>query len=56
MALELGSPVAEYDGIAEIWVDKLEDWKELCADDGFSKFIQGRLKSGLPFPSIADKM
>ncbi|KAK5737320.1 hypothetical protein LTR17_006737 [Elasticomyces elasticus] len=34
-ARSFGIPVTEYDGIAEVWVDSLEDWKEVLADPDF---------------------
>jgi hypothetical protein len=43
-AAEFGIPVMEYDGIAEVWVDSLEDWKEVVSDPDFVKVIAGRFK------------
>jgi len=40
-AKEIGFPVAEYDGMAELWFDSLEDWKEILADEEFAKFTSG---------------
>jgi len=34
-----GIPVMDYDGIAEVWVDSLEDWKEVVGDAEFVKVI-----------------
>lgn len=34
-AAEFGIPVMEYDGIAEVWMDSLEDWKEVASDPDF---------------------
>jgi len=31
----------EYDGIAEVWVDSLEDWNEVVADPAFVKEVGG---------------
>ncbi|KAK4895101.1 hypothetical protein LTR27_006707 [Elasticomyces elasticus] len=38
-AMTFGIPVLEYDGIAEVWVDSLEDWKEVLADPDFVKDV-----------------
>ncbi|KAK5724264.1 Mediator of RNA polymerase II transcription subunit 7 [Elasticomyces elasticus] len=38
-ARSFGIPVMEYDGIAEVWVDSLEDWKEVLADPDFVKAV-----------------
>jgi hypothetical protein len=37
-------PVMEYDGIAEVWLDSIEDWKEIVSDESFVKIIAGRSK------------
>ncbi|KAK1763385.1 hypothetical protein QBC33DRAFT_598608 [Phialemonium atrogriseum] len=34
-AKTLGIPVLEYDGIAEVWVDSLDDWKAIVSDTEF---------------------
>jgi len=34
----------EYDGIAEVWVDSLDDWKQVVADTDFVKYIAGNKK------------
>lgn len=41
MTRAFGAPVMEYDGIAEVWVDSLEDWKEIVSDPDFQKEVQG---------------
>ena len=38
-------PVLEFDGIAEVWVDSLEDWKEIVTDPDFVKYIAGKSAS-----------
>ncbi|KAK5729367.1 hypothetical protein LTR17_011997 [Elasticomyces elasticus] len=38
-AIIFGIPVMDYDGIAEVWVDNLEDWKEVLADPDFVKDV-----------------
>ncbi|KAK1808688.1 hypothetical protein LTR12_016945 [Friedmanniomyces endolithicus] len=38
-AAAFGIPVMEYDGIAEVWVDSLEDWNEVVADPAFVKEV-----------------
>lgn len=35
----------EYDGIAEVWLDNLEDWVEIASDPDFQKEVQGELFS-----------
>ncbi|KAB5511237.1 hypothetical protein GE09DRAFT_982273, partial [Coniochaeta sp. 2T2.1] len=35
-----GIPVMDYDGIAEVWVDSLEDWVEIVSDPDFQKEVQ----------------
>ena len=35
----------EYDGIAEVWVDSLDDWKQVVADTDFVKYIAGNKKN-----------
>lgn len=34
-----GIPVMEYDGIAEVWVDSLDDWKAIVSDAEFVKEV-----------------
>lgn len=34
-----GIPVLDCDGIAEVWVDSLEDWKSVVSDPDFIKTI-----------------
>jgi hypothetical protein len=31
-----------YDGIAEVWIDSLEDWMEVVSDESFVKVIAGK--------------
>ncbi len=31
----------DYDGIAEVWVDSLEDWNEVLSDPAFVKEVGG---------------
>ncbi|KAK4561070.1 hypothetical protein LTR86_005025 [Recurvomyces mirabilis] len=38
-AATFGAPVAEYDGIAEVWVDSMEDWMEVASDPEFAKDV-----------------
>ncbi|KAK3056775.1 hypothetical protein LTR09_002568 [Extremus antarcticus] len=48
IARSFGNPTLDFDGIAEVWVDDLEAWKEISADQDFlekilpdeKKFIQ----------------
>ncbi|KAL2214601.1 hypothetical protein CC79DRAFT_1363364 [Sarocladium strictum] len=35
IAKEFGAPVLEYDGVAELWLDSFEDWKEVCMTTSF---------------------
>ncbi|KAF2436966.1 hypothetical protein EJ08DRAFT_728661 [Tothia fuscella] len=32
-------PVMEYDGIAEVWIDSVEEWKAIAADENFISVI-----------------
>ncbi|TPX08007.1 uncharacterized protein E0L32_010338 [Thyridium curvatum] len=34
-----GVPALDYDGVAEVWVDSLEDWKAISQDKDFIKAI-----------------
>jgi len=34
-------PVMEYDGIAEVWLDSLDDWKEVVSDPDFVEKVAG---------------
>jgi hypothetical protein len=43
MARELDMPVVDIDAMAEIYVESVQDWKDLCADKEFWKFISGML-------------
>ena len=38
-AADFGIPVSEYDGIAEVWVESLEDWKFIVTDPDFVRVI-----------------
>ena len=38
-AEELGIPVLDCDGIAEVWVDSIEDWKSVVTDPDFVRTI-----------------
>lgn len=37
----LGGPPVDYDGVAEFWVESLEDWKKLWADEEFTATLEG---------------
>ena len=43
MAKELDMPVVDFDAMAEVYVDTVQDWKDLCADREFWKFQSGML-------------
>ena len=45
MSKELGFPVLDFDGLAEAYVDTVQDWKDLCADEKFWKWNTGMLSS-----------
>ncbi len=34
-AKSLGIPVLDYDGVAEVWLDSIDDWKEIVSDTDF---------------------
>lgn len=38
-AAEFGIPVQDFDGIAEVWVDSIDDWKEIVSDADFVKNV-----------------
>ncbi|CAG8954367.1 hypothetical protein HYFRA_00005992 [Hymenoscyphus fraxineus] len=38
-AKELGFPLAEWDGYAEVWLRTLDDWKAIIEDEKFMDFI-----------------
>ncbi|ERS95467.1 hypothetical protein HMPREF1624_07983 [Sporothrix schenckii ATCC 58251] len=38
-AQSLGIPVLDYDGVAEVWVDGVEDWKQIVTDTDFVKAV-----------------
>ena len=40
-AATFGVPVLDFDGVAEVWVDSIEDWKEIVGDADFIKSIAG---------------
>lgn len=39
----LGAKTLDYDGIAEIWVDSIEDWKQIVSDPEFISTVSGTL-------------
>lgn len=39
-----GVPVLSYDGIAEVWVDSMEEWTEVVSDPDFLKKIIRKLQ------------
>lgn len=41
----------EYDGIAEVWVDSLEDWIEIVSDPEFQTKVQGECFTQSKAPS-----
>jgi hypothetical protein len=40
-AAAFGLPVLDFDGVAEIWVDSLEDWMEVVSDTNFMAAVAG---------------
>jgi len=40
-AAAFGIPVLEFDGIAEVWVDNVADWKEIVSDPDFVREVAG---------------
>ncbi|RDW68492.1 hypothetical protein BP5796_09149 [Coleophoma crateriformis] len=38
-ASEFGIPVMAFDGVAEVWVDDLQTWKEIVSDPDFVALI-----------------
>jgi hypothetical protein len=38
-AVGFGVPVLPFDGIAEVWVDSVEEWKEIVSDPEFLEKI-----------------
>jgi EthD domain len=40
-AKEFDIPVMQYDGIAEVWLDSLDDWRAIVSDPEFVKNIAG---------------
>jgi hypothetical protein len=38
-AKDYGAPVLSFDGIAEVWVDSIEEWTEVVSDPEFLKQI-----------------
>jgi hypothetical protein len=45
MAKVFGIPVLEYDGVAEVWVDSLEDWMSVVTSPQFLKEVARKLRS-----------
>jgi hypothetical protein len=41
-AAETGMAVLDFDGVAEVWVDSIEDWKEIVSDEEFIKAVAGK--------------
>ena len=42
-AATFGVPVLDFDGIAEVWVESVEDWKVITGDEEFVRVIAGEL-------------
>ncbi|OAA57404.1 Dimeric alpha-beta barrel [Niveomyces insectorum RCEF 264] len=38
-AKKLGIPVLDYDGVAEVWLDSVEDWSEIVSDKDFQDAV-----------------
>ncbi|CAK7233734.1 hypothetical protein SCUCBS95973_008696 [Sporothrix curviconia] len=49
-AQSLGIPVLDYDGIAEVWVDSVEDWKQIVTDTDFVKAVAEDEKNFILYP------
>jgi hypothetical protein len=43
-------PAVEYDGVAEFWVESIENWKKLWADEEFLKGVEGMNQSMHIYP------
>ncbi|KAK5560801.1 hypothetical protein LTR46_001109 [Exophiala xenobiotica] len=44
-AATTGSPVLDYDGYAEFWVENIEDWKAMAAaEDGLLTLLEDEAK------------
>ncbi|KAI6784980.1 uncharacterized protein J7T54_008074 [Emericellopsis cladophorae] len=37
----VGVPRVDFDGVAEFWVDSMEDWRKLWNDEEFTRVLQG---------------
>ena len=46
----LGIPVLDYDGIAEVWVDSVDDWKQIVTDTDFVKAVAEDEKNFILYP------
>jgi hypothetical protein len=42
--------VLDYDGIAEVWVDSVEDWKQIVTDTDFVKAVAEDEKNFILYP------
>ncbi len=40
-AQQMGAPVLDYDGVAEIWVNTMDDWVSAVTDPALTKEIEG---------------
>lgn len=40
----------DYDGIAEVWVDSVEDWKQIVSDTDFVKVVAEDEKNFILYP------
>ncbi|RDW64781.1 hypothetical protein BP6252_10432 [Coleophoma cylindrospora] len=49
-ASEFGLPVVAYDGVAEVWVDDLNTWKEIVSDPDFAAAIASDEKKFMQRP------
>ncbi|OLN97781.1 hypothetical protein CCHL11_07909 [Colletotrichum chlorophyti] len=47
-AAALGGEVLEYDGVAEFWVETLEDWESVARDPDFVRILSGKFPSFPP--------
>lgn len=50
-AKEFGIPSMEYDGVAEVWLDSLDDWRAIVTDTDFVKSVA---RTWSPPPSEAE--
>jgi hypothetical protein len=46
----------EYDGVAEVWLDGLEDWKEITAEREFVKAVAGELQAARPRDELRQRL